>query len=88
MRTVQTVDAAMNASKSEGAVFLIYSSGDVKLVRKLILYMRTLRYPLLSCVLRMRKMSYAEASSLLTSTSGASGFAACLMIIPAQTILY
>jgi hypothetical protein len=73
-RFVQTVDAAVNASKSEGADFLIYGGGggDLELVNQEIgNVVENVKIPIFaSCV--GKNMSYAEASSLLAS--GASGF--------------
>ncbi|MCI28522.1 GTP-binding protein engA, partial [Trifolium medium] len=71
-RFVQTVDAAVNASKSEGADFLIYGGGDLKRLNQEIgNVVENVKIPIFaSCV--GKNMSYAEASSLLAS--GASGF--------------
>ncbi|XP_045808874.1 probable transmembrane GTPase FZO-like, chloroplastic [Trifolium pratense] len=71
-RFVQTVDAAVNASKSEGADFLIYGAGDLKRLNQEIgNVVENVKIPIFaSCV--GENMSYAEASSLLAS--GASGF--------------
>lgn len=78
-RIVETVDAAVNASKSEGADFLIYGGGDLKLLSQEVgSVFENVKIPIFaSCTLPLGKnMSYAEASSLLTS--GASGFVTSL----------
>ncbi|XP_061358136.1 probable transmembrane GTPase FZO-like, chloroplastic isoform X2 [Gastrolobium bilobum] len=77
-RIVQTVDAAVNASKSEGADFLIYGGGDFKRVSQEVdSVCENVKIPVfVSCTLGGKNMSYAEASSLLES--GASGFVASL----------
>lgn len=75
-RIVQTVDAAVNASKSEGADFLIYGGGDLNRVGQEVgsLY-ESVKIPIfVSCV--KNNMSYADASGLLAS--GASGFVTSL----------
>ncbi|XP_027366745.1 probable transmembrane GTPase FZO-like, chloroplastic isoform X2 [Abrus precatorius] len=74
-RIVHTVDAAVNASKSEGADFLIYGGDDLKRVRKEVGSVReSVKIPVF--VSRGKNMSYAEASSLFAS--GASGFVTSL----------
>ncbi|KAK7345901.1 hypothetical protein VNO77_16517 [Canavalia gladiata] len=73
-RIVYTVDAAVNASKSEGADFLIYGGGDLKLVGQEVgSVCENVKIPVfVSCDLGGKNMSYAEASTLFAS--GASGF--------------
>ncbi|OIV91325.1 hypothetical protein TanjilG_01943 [Lupinus angustifolius] len=73
-RIVQTVDAAVNASKSEGADFLIYGTGDLKLAgQELNSLYENVKIPIfVSCTSPKKSVSYSEVSSLLTS--GASGF--------------
>ncbi|XP_073223809.1 probable transmembrane GTPase FZO-like, chloroplastic isoform X1 [Cicer arietinum] len=75
-RFVQTVDTAVNASKSEGADFLIYGGGDLKRLNQEIgKVVKNVKIPIFaSCV--GKNMSYAEALSLLAS--GASGFVTSL----------
>lgn len=77
-RIVQTIDAAVNASKSEGADFLIYASSDLKrLTQEVGSVFENVKIPIFaSCAFPGGNMSYAEASSLLTS--GASGFVTSL----------
>ena len=77
-RMVHSVDAAVNASKSEGADFLIYGSGDSKyLSQEVNSVCEKVKIPIFAwCNLNRKNMSYAEASSLLTS--GASGFVTSL----------
>lgn len=73
-RIVQTVDAAVNASKSEGADFLIYGTRDLEHVsHEVNSVYQNVKIPLfVTCTSHGKSMSYAEASTLLTS--GASGF--------------
>ncbi|QCE06434.1 thiamine-phosphate pyrophosphorylase [Vigna unguiculata] len=75
-RIVHTVDAAMNASKSEGADFLIYGGGDLQLVgREVVSVRESVKIPIfVSC--GKDNMSYADMSGLLAS--GASGFVTSL----------
>ncbi|KAJ1405153.1 P-loop containing nucleoside triphosphate hydrolase [Sesbania bispinosa] len=77
-RVVQTVDAAVSASKSEGADFLIYGGSDLKrLSQEVDSVCENVKIPIfVSCDLQGGSMSYAEASSLLTS--GAGGFVTSL----------
>lgn len=71
-RIVHTVDAAINASKSEGADFLIYGGGDLQLVGREVGSVReSVKIPIfVSC--GKDNLSYADMSSLLAL--GASGF--------------
>jgi len=75
-RIVHTVDAAMNASKSEGADFLIYGGGDLQRVgREVVSVRESVKIPIfVSC--GKDNMSYADMSGLLAS--GASGFVTSL----------
>lgn len=77
-RVVQTIDAAVNASKSEGADFLIYGGGDLdRLTQDVGSVCENVKIPIfVSCPLQGKNMSYDEASCLLTS--GASGFVTSL----------
>ncbi|KAL1329623.1 hypothetical protein HN51_046798 [Arachis hypogaea] len=77
-RIVQTIDAAVNATKSEGADFLIYGSVDPKDLSKEVNSVReNVKIPIfVSWNLHGDRMSYAEASSLLAS--GGSGFVTTL----------
>lgn len=75
-RSVQTVDAAVNASKSEGADFLIYGGGDLKgLNQEIGNVVENVKIPIFASIVG-ENLSYAEASSLLAS--GASGFVTSL----------
>ncbi|KAH1227344.1 hypothetical protein GLYMA_10G026400v4 [Glycine max] len=74
-RIVRTVDAAVNASKSEGADFLIYGGGDLNRVGQEVgsVY-ESVKIPIfVSCG---KNMSYTDASGLFAS--GASGFVTSL----------
>ncbi|XP_047152297.1 probable transmembrane GTPase FZO-like, chloroplastic [Vigna umbellata] len=75
-RIVHTVDAAMNASKSEGADFLIYGGGDLQLVGREVGSVReSVKIPIfVSC--GKDNLSYADISGLLAL--GASGFVTSL----------
>ncbi|KAL2323548.1 hypothetical protein Fmac_027927 [Flemingia macrophylla] len=75
-RIVHTVDAAVNASKSEGADFLIYDGADLKRVASEIgsVY-ESVKIPIFVSSGK-DGMSYADASGLLAS--GASGFVTSL----------
>jgi len=75
-RIVHTVDAAVNASKSEGADFLIYGGGDLQRVgREVGSVCESVKIPIfVSC--GKDNMSYADMSGLLAS--GASGFVTSL----------
>ncbi|ESW16628.1 hypothetical protein PHAVU_007G172000 [Phaseolus vulgaris] len=75
-RIVHTVDAAVNASKSEGADFLIYGGGDLeRVVREVGSVCESVKIPIfVSC--GKDSMSYADMSGLLAS--GASGFVTSL----------
>lgn len=75
-RIVHTADAAVNASKLEGADFLIYGGTDLKLVGGEVgsVYERVKIPIFVSC--EENNMSYADASGLLAS--GASGFVTSL----------
>ncbi|KAL5068216.1 hypothetical protein RYX36_019103 [Vicia faba] len=71
-RFVQTLDAAVNASKSEGADFLIYGGGDLKCLNQEIGdVVENVKIPIFASFVG-EDLSYAEALSLLAS--GASGF--------------
>ncbi|RDY12542.1 putative transmembrane GTPase FZO-like, chloroplastic, partial [Mucuna pruriens] len=75
-RIVHTMDAAVNASKSEGADFLIYGGADLKRVGQEVgsVY-ESVKIPIfVSC--GEHNMSYADALGLLAS--GASGFVTSL----------
>lgn len=79
-RFVQTVDAAVNASKSEGADFLIYGGGggggDLELLNQEIgNVVDNVKIPIFASFMG-KNLSYDEASSLLAS--GASGFVTSL----------
>ncbi|AES60902.1 probable transmembrane GTPase FZO-like, chloroplastic [Medicago truncatula] len=77
-RFVQTVDAAVNASKSEGADFLIYGGGggDLELLNQEIgNVVDNVKIPIFASFMG-KNLSYGEASSLLAS--GASGFVTSL----------
>lgn len=77
-RFVQTVDAAVNASKSEGADFLIYGGGggDMELLNQEIgNVVDNVKIPIFASFAG-KNLSYDEASSLLAS--GASGFVTSL----------
>lgn len=76
-RFVQTVDAAVNASKSEGADFLIYGGGgDLELLNQEIgNVVDNVKIPIFASFVG-KNLSYGEASSLLAS--GASGFVTSL----------
>ncbi|KAK7277640.1 hypothetical protein RJT34_22655 [Clitoria ternatea] len=74
-RIVHTADSAVNASKSEGADFLVYGGDDVKRVSQEVgsVY-QSVKIPVfVSCG---ENVSYAEAVSLFSS--GASGFVTSL----------
>ncbi|KAK7393537.1 hypothetical protein VNO78_22095 [Psophocarpus tetragonolobus] len=75
-RMVHTVDAAVSASKSEGADFLVYGGGDLKRVSQEVGSLcESVKIPIfVSC--EKNNMSYADASGLLAS--GASGFVTSL----------
>ncbi|TKY52620.1 transmembrane GTPase FZO [Spatholobus suberectus] len=75
-RIVHTVDAAVNASKSEGADFLIYGGADLKRVGSEVGYVyKSVKIPIfVSC--GKNNVSYADALGLLAS--GASGFVTSL----------
>ncbi|CAJ1969281.1 unnamed protein product [Sphenostylis stenocarpa] len=75
-RIVHTMDAAVSASKSEGADFLIYGGSDLQhVIREVGSVCESVKIPIfVSC--GKDSMSYADVSGLLAS--GASGFATSL----------
>lgn len=75
-RIVHTVDAAVSASKSEGADFLVYGGADLKRVGSEVgsVY-ESVKIPIFVSS-GENAMSYADASGLLAS--GASGFVTSL----------